>query len=146
MTADEFFFNLQHLKKEIVRREAALRAAREAEAAIHSPQWGIYTGCGIFHASSIEQAAERVEERKEELAGAADAFQTEWNKISKIAPDFSDPLLYCVATYRYFMGYRWEKIGEKMGYSRRALHYFNRKMKQEAAVLLGLDDALNGNE
>lgn len=76
MTADEFFFNLQHLKKEIVKREAALKTAQEAEAAIHSPQWRIYMGCGNFHASSIEQAAERVEERKEELAAAADAFQT----------------------------------------------------------------------
>lgn len=137
MTAAEFFQNLTYLRKQMDRSRDRMREAEEEAAAVRGVRYDITGGkSGGPRASSVEKAAELIEERRGEYAEAAEAFYEEWNKVQEARSRFSDPILYDVAAQRYHLGKPWEEIGKKLGYCRRSLNRFDRQMIREAAAII----------
>lgn len=137
MTGAEFFQNLTYLRKQMDRSRDRMREAEEEAAAVRGVRYDITGGkSGGPRASSVEKAAELIEERRGEYAEAAEAFYREWNKVQEARSRFSDPILYDVAAMRYHLGKPWADIGKKLGYCRRSLNRYDRQLMQEAAWII----------
>ena len=132
----EFWARLYRLGRAVDRAAQRLEAVRAEAAGPGCARWDMIGKGSGPHASQVERAAEIVEERRAELAAAINAFYREWGRVSAIAPRFSDPVLYCVATYRYMCGDTWDDVAAKLRYSVGYTQKLHKKMISEAAELL----------
>lgn len=137
MTSREFFDNLYRLRREWGRAGDRLAEAEEMAAAARGARLDVCGGkSGGSRASSVELAAEIVEERRAELDAAKENFYAEWDRLNAVRHGFSDPLLFNLAAMRYHMGLPWDDIGKSLRYSRGTVMRLNRCMIREAAALI----------
>lgn len=134
----EFWEHLYKLCKAYDHAAKRLQEAMTEAAAPRPSRWGIIGRGSGPHASSVEKAAERLEVLRAEYDAARCSFLQEWGKVAAIGPRFSDPVLYCVAVDRYFCGYAWDTVAEKLGYTRRHCLRLHHEMIREAARLFSL--------
>lgn len=137
MTAREFFDNLYHLRREWGRAGDRLAEAEEMAEAARGARLDVCGGkFGGPRASSVELAAEIVEERRAELEKAKENFYEEWNRLHAVRHEFSDPLMFNMAIMRYHMGLPWDDVSKTLHYSRRTVMRLNRCIIQETAALI----------
>ena len=137
MTAQDFFYNLYHLRMKWGRAGDRLAEAEEMAEEARGARLDVCGGkSGGPRASSVELAAEIIEERRAELEEAKENFYTEWNRLHAVRNGFSDPLMYDIAIMRYHMGYPWDVVAKSVKYSRGTVMRVNRCMIREAAALI----------
>lgn len=137
----EFWDRLHRLGKAMRLAARRLDEAQAEAAAPRVSRWDIGCRGSGPRASSVEQAAERLEELRAEYDAARDAFMTEWAKVSAISRRFSDVLFYAIARDRYFYGESWDTVAKMFGYSRAQCLRLHKAMISEAAELLPAVDA-----